>query len=159
MGTAAGDTSSSDSEGSGLNTSELKGSVGVGRFRKQKGLKPTQPELGQGCQAPAFFSLLEYSRTSRKRHLILMEEPQEVHSSLVSLDTYPHDWQILFKLSFASASSPCLLLSLCRFAMLSADTSPLHADILCCDLLFPEIILAIIPLKQEQEIKVAVQCC
>lgn len=35
--TAAGDTSSSDSQGSGLNTSELKGAVGVGRFRKQKG--------------------------------------------------------------------------------------------------------------------------
>lgn len=40
-----------------------------------------------------------------------MEEPQEVHSSLVSLDTYPHDGQILFKLSFSSAFSACLLLS------------------------------------------------
>lgn len=39
MVTAAGDTSRSDSEGSGLNISELKGTVGVGRFRKQKGLQ------------------------------------------------------------------------------------------------------------------------
>lgn len=80
-----------------------------------------------------------------------MEEPQEVHSSLVSLVTYPHDWQISFKLSFSSTSSPSLLLSLCWFAMLSADREPsLHTEILCCDLLFSEIILAISPLKKEQ---------
>lgn len=55
MVTAAGDTSSSVGQGSGLNISELKGSVGVGRFRKRKGLQaPTQPELGLGCQGPAF---------------------------------------------------------------------------------------------------------
>lgn len=142
MVTAAGDTSSSDSQGSGLNISELKGAVGVGRFRKQKGL------LGQGCQGPGFFSLLEKSRTSRKRHLILMEESQEVYSSPVSLDTCPQGWQIHFKLSFSSTSSPCVLLSLCWFAMLSADREPpLHADVLCCDLLLLETILAIILLK------------
>lgn len=89
-----------------------------------------------------------------------MEEPQEVHSSLVSLDTYPHDWQILLKPSLSSTSSPCLLLSLCWLAVLSADREPpLHADVLCCDLLFSEIILAIILLKQEHEIKVIVQSC
>lgn len=77
-----------------------------------------------------------------------MEEPREVHSSLVSLDTYARDWQILFKPSLSSTSSPCLLLSLCWFAMLSADREPLvHADVLCCDLPFSEIVLAIILLK------------